>query len=79
MAIGMTDQAPNTHRHGRRTPPGYRLVVMIAYLTFLTAACAARLALWRWSSLGGRGYSYRSVFEEARARTYATVPYAFMY
>lgn len=77
MAIGIID-APNDKRHTQRVPPGYRLALLVSFAIFFTVALATRLMPWRWQAFGGEGSKYRSIIEEARARTYATVPYAFM-
>ncbi len=78
MAIGLMDTAPVSRRVSRNVPPGYRLMLFVGFLTFLNAAILKRVMPWRWRVFGGSGTEYASIFEEARTRTYSTVPHAFM-
>jgi len=78
MAINTLDTGGSEHRFANGEAVEYRLTLMLAYTVFLAVAVVARTLPWRWHALGGAGFGGRSVFEEARVRTYGTVPFVFM-
>ena len=78
MAVNTIDTGGSEHRFANGEAVEYRLTLFVAYAVFLTVALVARALPWRWRMLGGAGFEGRSVIEEARVRTYGTVPFVFM-
>ena len=78
MAINTLDSGGSQHRFAGDEALEYRLMLAVGYAVFFAVALLGRLLPWRWRTLGGEGFGGRSVFEEARVRTYGTVPFVFM-
>jgi len=64
-------------RERRADAQEFRLIYLASFAFYLVAAIASRLAPWGWASARNRGGG-RSVFGEARAAAYASIPLAFM-
>lgn len=54
----------------------FRLLFIVSFVLFLTAALLSRLAPWRWLSPETRGGL--SIIGEAKAAANASLPFAFM-
>ena len=70
----MSDIAHGSYREGRDRD--FRLIFLLTYAIFLVGAAAGRL-LPRRRTTAFAAARPRSIFAEARASAYRTIPYAF--